>query len=287
LAHLFLALLCSRLLASKTDPDISSRAYKLLRAVRSVTYGWISAIRDKLKSRSTQDETTRVGLHQRLCMLAVTCFSTFDVCPEHIPALLCDDKDFSVAMQCAIIVHDNTPLRSDDNSMYLTKMLSRHHRLLHDLEPIFLQSDPTANPGRTTLLHAAYDHALSQEWSDFRRSSSWQPLPRPNSRWISCVTEGKQEVHYDLLSGQLLIDAKQLGRVPREIMEHPTYTSILGTVSGEARLYSCFHLFLRHFQKFFDVVPADVPGMDYKTRFDVSGYKVKHRSCWACYRGSD
>jgi hypothetical protein len=167
-------------------------------------------------------------------MLAATCFSTFDVCPEHVPALLSEDEDFSIAMQCAIIVHDNTPPRSDDNPLYLTRMLSRQRRLLHDLEPIFLQSsDRTANSDQGRLLHAgAYDHALSQQWPSFRRSSSWHALPRPNSRWISCVTEGKQEVHYNLLTGQLLIDSKQLGRLPREIMEHSTYASVLGTVSG-------------------------------------------------------
>jgi hypothetical protein len=206
-----------------------------------VTHGWIRAVRDKLESGSTQDETTRVGLHQRLCMLAVTCFSTFDVCPEHIPALLCDDKDFSIAMQCAIIMHENTPLRLDDKSLYLTQMLSRHRRLLHDLEPIFLQSDPT---DQTRLLHApAFDRALSWEWSDFRRSSNWQPLPKPNSRWISCVTEGRQEVHYDILSGELLVDGRQLGRLPREMVEHPTYASVLGTVSGHSQILLIFSSF--------------------------------------------
>ena len=165
-------------------------------------------MRDRLKS-----ETTHEG-QQRLCMLAATCLSTFDVCPEHVPALLCNDEDFSVAMQCAIIVHDNPPLRSDDDSLYLTKMLSRHRRLLHDLEPIFVQLDPTADRDQARLLHAlGYDRALRQEWSDFRRSSSWLALPRPNSHWISCVTEGKQQVHYDLLTGKLLVDGKQLGRL--------------------------------------------------------------------------
>jgi hypothetical protein len=277
LTHLFLALLCSRLLASTTDPKISRPAYTLLRAVRSVAHEWICAVRDKLKSESTQDETTREGLQQRLCMLAATCFSTFDVCPEHIPALLSNDEDFSIAMQCAIIVHDNTPPRSDDNSLYLTRMLSRHRRLLHDLEPIFLQPDPTADPGQARLLHArAYDRALSWEWERFRRSSSWQAHPRPNSHWISCVTEGGQEVHYDQLTGQLLIDGKQLGRLPREIVEHSTYASVLGTVSAKPNFPLVSILFLRPFQRIFDVVPADIPGMDYMTRSDVSEYQVRH-----------
>src|SRR5216684_4533060 len=116
-----LALLCSRLLASTTDPDVSRRACTLWREARNVTYGWISALREKLES--TQDET-RAGLQQRFCMVAATCFSTFDVCPAHIAALLTSDEDFSIAMQCAIVVHDNTPPSSPDhNSFYLERML--------------------------------------------------------------------------------------------------------------------------------------------------------------------
>ena len=80
LPDLSLALICSRLLASTTGPDVVVRACFLLRKVRNVAHGWVCAVRKKLES--TQDETTREGLQQRLCMLAATCCSTFDVCPE-------------------------------------------------------------------------------------------------------------------------------------------------------------------------------------------------------------
>jgi hypothetical protein len=169
-------------------------------------------------------------------MLAATCFSTFDVCSEHIPISLASDEDFSIAIQCAVIVHDNTPTSlSKDNSHYLTQIISRHLRLLHYLEPFFSQSSP-AFPEEAKLLHAsAFDHALARLWLGFRRriSSSWYALPRPNSRWISCVAEGGHEVHYDLLTGQLLINGKPLGRLPQKIVEHPTYAGLLGTVSGQ------------------------------------------------------
>ena len=137
-------------------------------------------------------------------------------------------------MQCAILVYDNAPLSvSDNNFSYLTRMLRRHRRLLHDLELVFRQSDP-ADANQAGLLHgAAYNHALSHLSLGLRCSSSWHLLPRPNSRWISCTTEGRQEIHYDLLTGQLLIDGKQLGRLPQEIAEHPTYASIFGAVSGQ------------------------------------------------------
>jgi hypothetical protein len=226
LSHFSLALISSRLLASTTDPNISSRACALLRDARNLTYRWICELEMKLES--THDETSCSGLRRRLLMLAATCFSTLDVCSEHILAILTTEEDFSIAIQCAVIVHDNTsPSLSGDNSVYFTRLISRHRRLLHSLEPIFSQSS-----------HAgAFDHALSRLWLGFRRrtSSSWHVLPRPNSRWISCIAEGRHKVHYDLLTGKLLINGNPLGKLPQEIVEHPTYASVLGTVSGQTK----------------------------------------------------
>jgi hypothetical protein len=172
-------------------------------------------------------------------MIAATCFSTFNVCSEHIPAILATEEDFSIAIQCAIIVHDNTPPSLSDESS-IARMLSRHRRLLHHLEPTFSQAMQGGLP-EVELSHAdAYDDALGRVWLGYRRdiSSRWHALPSPNSRWISCAAEGGHEVHYNLLTGQLLINGRSLGKLPLDIMEHPTYTSVLGTVSGQTAAFS-------------------------------------------------
>ena len=193
------------------------------------------------KLESTDDEPSCASLRRRLCMLAATCLSTFDVCSKHIFITLASNEDYSIAIQCAVIVHDNTPPSlsvSDGNSLYITQMISRHLRLLHYLEPTFSQ---LLVPGEAKLSHAgAFDHALARLWLGFRRqiSSSWHALPSPNSRWISCVAEGGHEVHYDLLTGQLLINGKPLGRLPQKIAEHSTYSSVIGTVSGRTAPFS-------------------------------------------------
>ena len=192
-----------------------------------------------MKLDSVQGETSRAGLRHRLCVLATTCFSTFDVPSEHIPATLVNEGDFSIAMQCAVIVHDNTPPSlSDDDSFYLPRMLSRHLRLLHHLEPVFGRSlPPIRGQARLELLHsAAYDHALARMWLGYHRHNPlvWYSLPGLNSRWISCKTEKGREVHYNLLSGELLISGKHLGRLPQEIVGHPTYVSLLGMVSDQS-----------------------------------------------------
>ena len=247
-----------------------------MREARNVTYQWITEVRRKLDS--IQDEESRTGLQHRLCMLAATCFSTFDVNPEHLPAILSSKEDFSIAMQCAVFVGNNIQNKSslsEDNFFYLNRMLGRYRRILDDLEPMFTQSSPPLH-GRAGLLHAdAYDDALAQLWVESCKSnpSSWNVLPRSKSRWISCVTEKGQKVHYNLLTGELLIGGKRLGRLPSKIVDHPTYEYIFGKVSGQSPPSGPS---LTRFQRIVDVVPADIPGMDYMTRSTISGYKVKH-----------
>jgi hypothetical protein len=178
-------------------------------------------------------KASRAGLQCRLFMIAATCCSSFDVCPEHISATLASEEDFAIAIQCAAIAHDNIPQYPSD---YLAQMLSRHHRLLHNLEPIFSQPSLPLS-GKPILLHSdAYDDALARLWEGYRpRTSSWHALPKPNSRWISTVTERGQTVHYDLLTGELLIGGTRLGKLPLRIVEHRTYASIFGTVSGQSQ----------------------------------------------------
>ncbi|KAH9036252.1 hypothetical protein EDB84DRAFT_1560971 [Lactarius hengduanensis] len=247
-----IALITSRLLSSTFDPDIRQRAYGLLQRARNVAHKWINEIGSKLDM--TEDEMSRTNLRRRLCTLAATCFSTYDVCLEHVPQILASDDDIAIVVHCAVIVHGNTPSNLEDNhSRYLIRLLNRHRRLLHFLEPSLrkcIQSNPSG-----------FDRGFAGLWPGFRRqtSSNWHVLPSPNSRWISCIIEGGQEVHYNLLTGNLLIGGKPLGRLPQEIIEHPTYTSILGTASVIRVL---------------DVVPADIPEMEFMTRSNVFGYQI-------------
>jgi hypothetical protein len=112
----------------------------------------------------------------------------------------------------------------DDKSGHFARLLNRHDRLLHFLEP-YLREGVQSNP-------TGFDHGLATLWPGFRRqtSSNWHVLPSPNSRWISCIAEGGQEVHYNLLTGQLLIAGNPLGRLPEGFTRHSTYASILGAV---------------------------------------------------------
>ncbi|KAH9056899.1 hypothetical protein EDB87DRAFT_1833454 [Lactarius vividus] len=241
-----IALITSRLLSSTRDRDIRRPAYALLRRARGVAHKWIVELGSKLDM--IEDEASRTNSRRRLCTLAATCFSTYDGCLEHIPWTLASDDDVAIAVHCAVIVHDNTPsILEGDPSRYLNRLLNRHRRLLHCLEPS-LRECVQSNP-------SGFDQGLSSLWPGFHRQTSWHVLPSPNSRWVSCIVEGGHEVHHNMLTGQLLIGGKSLGRLPQEIIRHSTYASVLGA-------------------RILDVVPADIPWMEFMTRSNVSGYQI-------------
>ncbi|KAH9170112.1 hypothetical protein EDB89DRAFT_2114928 [Lactarius sanguifluus] len=240
-----IVLLTSRLLSAVRDHDVCERAYNLLRKARSVAHKWIHELSSKLDT--AEEDTSRATLRRRLCTLAATCCSTYDVCPEHVPSTLTSDNDIAIAVHCTVIVHDNTPSILEDD--YLIRLLNRHRRILHFLEP-HLREGVQSNP-------SGFDNGLASLWPGFRRqtTSNWHALPRPNSRWIFCTVEGGQEVHYNILTGQLLIGGNPLGRLPQDIIQHSTYASVLGT-------------------RVLDVVPADIPEMEFMTRSNVYGYQI-------------
>ena len=223
----------------------------------------------------TEDETSCTNLRRRLGILAATCFSTYDVSLGHVSWTLSNGSDVTVAVHCAVIVHDNTPsIHQGDDSHYLARLLNRHDRLLHFLEP-FLREAVQSNP-------SGFDHGFARLWPGFRRqpSSNWHVLASPNSRWITCIAEGGQEVHYNLLAGQLLIGGNPLGRLPQDIIQHSTYASLLGTVSIIIILiHGYLRLFTYPLQRVLNVVPADVPDMEFMTRSNVSGYQVGYCYC--------
>ncbi|KIM42919.1 hypothetical protein M413DRAFT_409020 [Hebeloma cylindrosporum] len=246
--------LISRLLAATPDAhgEIQRDGYQLLRKARQVTHTWMREI--VLKLQDVVDAQQASELQRRACDMAATCRATFDVeGGSHLAALLCSPADVAIAIECAIVIHDNTPPHLGCSFPDFQKLLHRDHRLSHFLEGPLVELIKRDKSGLNT--------AITSVWSSYRPGAEgWRLLDSPNSRWLTSFTaplsgQRAQEVHYNILTGKLLVDGKPLGRLPQEIVRHSTYSRIFG-------------------QKILDVIPADMSGMDYATRSLVYGYQV-------------
>ncbi|KIM46712.1 hypothetical protein M413DRAFT_23079 [Hebeloma cylindrosporum] len=243
--------LASRLLASTLDWQVRENAYRLLGKARNMTHNWMLEIVNKLQDAVDDDQASE--LQRRACDMAATCRATFDVDPAHLNALLLSSADVAIAIECAIVLHDNIPPHFGHAFLDLQKLLNRDHRLSHFLESPLIKLIQADRRG--------IDAAITSVWSAYRPGNGgWRQLDEPNSRWLTSFTaslpnQRAQQVHYNILNGELLVDGKSLGCLPQEIVGHSIYKRIFG-------------------QKILDIIPADMPGMDYATRNLVHGYHI-------------
>jgi hypothetical protein len=208
--------LTSRLLSSAKDVEVRMEAHSLLGEARSVTFEWMHQLSAKLQE--SNDGLKINELRLRLCEMALTCRSTYDVDPGHLLDL--GPSDVAILVECAIVLYDNTPTTISDVLHDFKRQLDRDRRLSHFLEPLLCQRQ----------YWEGLDNAIVSIWGDYHRGSGWQQLKPPNSRWLKGGSE-LQNVQFNLLDGQLLINGRPLSRLPKRVVEHPTYTRIFGQVN--------------------------------------------------------
>ncbi|KAG8215417.1 hypothetical protein J3R82DRAFT_9025 [Butyriboletus roseoflavus] len=244
-----ISLLLRRLLASSPDEAVSEKVLGLLRTTRGKVFSWVQELLAKLAKTPGDEEVRRF-----LRGAAAICRSTFDVDPAMVRRLLHSAQDIEVLLSSAIIIHDHTPSKVTSLPAYTQLLLDRDRRLSLALETVLsdiIQVDRSDE---------GIDLAVRRVWPHYRPDSKWTPLQNPNSRWFSCTTaptvdQCSQVVHFNLLDGSLLVNGKPLGRLPNEIQRHPLYNLLFG-------------------EQVLEVVPSDLPGMEYSTRSMISGHQV-------------
>ncbi|KAB5592328.1 kinase-(PK-like) protein [Ceratobasidium theobromae] len=243
--------LVARLLASSPPNDVAQDIYRLLREARAVAFEWLTTLQVKLQMAEVDADI--MNYQVRICEMAAICRSTFDVDPTHMPRLLSTIEDFSTFLKCSIVLFDNKPPDINNSPTSLQVTLGRDCRLSHKALPNILKN--------INLDEKLLSMPISSVWPDLNPGANgWKVLEAPNGRWVSTTTTSKdgnisQLVHFNVLDGQLLVDGKPLGRLPRGYVQHPDYIRLFG-------------------QKILDVVPANFPGMEFTTRERIDGHQV-------------
>ncbi|CUA77983.1 RNA replication protein [Rhizoctonia solani] len=217
--------LINRLIASLPNREIACIAYGFLRKARVVSYDWLIKLLEKLRKAYLEDDI--MGYQYRVCEMAIICRETYYVEPSHLDSIMSEPEDYSVLIEASIRLYDNQPPKLKNAPISLQILLCRDRRFTHSIVPNLV--------------------------------GLWQVLPAPSNRWIKTITaedkEGQtQTVHLNLLNGRLLIDAKPIGRLPRQYVEHPTYIRLFG-------------------QRIMDVAPTKEEGMEFTTATCIDNHQ--------------
>jgi hypothetical protein len=226
-----IVMLVCRALSSTWEESIKSRGYSLLRRIRSATFALLTQLSAKMQANI--DETvSRQELQGRIRDMAFTCRSTFDIDGD-ASAVWTSSDDIKIFAYCAVMIYDNTPSTLDDLPQHSQLLLERDKRCCHTLEATARQYAMHYREG--------LDRAVAMIWGSYRQGIFWRVLPAPNSRWLVSHTApsmassqshySRQTVHFNLIDGCLLVDGKQLGRLPSKIVQHSTYQAIFCDVS--------------------------------------------------------
>ncbi|KAG2140210.1 uncharacterized protein EDB93DRAFT_1161923 [Suillus bovinus] len=223
-----------RVLSLTQEESIKSLGYLLLRRIRTATFTLLRQLAQKMQA--SNDEKASRDLQGRL-----RDYSRYLV---GAPLML--------FVYCGVMIYDNTPSNLHNLPQHSKLLLERDKRCCHALEAAVRRYAENHREG--------LDCAVEAIWGSYRRGTPWKALPAPSSRWLVTQTapshsQSPQSVHYNLIDGCLLVDGKRLGRLPSTIVEHPIYQTIFG-------------------DQVLDIVPADIPGMEYATRGNPYGHQV-------------
>ncbi|KAL8660136.1 MAG: hypothetical protein Q9202_006792, partial [Teloschistes flavicans] len=239
-----LILLLLRVHTLTSDELSAAKALELLQACRAVTFTWAANQKDLLRTTTNPRQITIV--RQGLLRAGLLCKMTF-VQP------IASSEDLYHWTTSSMLVYDNTPGAKSKLPADLQRMLLHDLKISHAFDPLIRHL--VMDQSNTGL-----DNAVIQAWSSFRSSTAWMYCEHKEGRWVykktpSSVTNKSQTVYYNVLSGELLVDGRPLGILPKSYTSHDDFIRLFGV-------------------QILRVVASDMVGMLYMTASEEHGYII-------------
>ncbi|KAL0576778.1 hypothetical protein V5O48_005205 [Marasmius crinis-equi] len=230
---------------------VEEAVFRLIGSARNVAVRWMEQLNERLKEAEGEKDTQE--FKRRLWEAAATCRMTFHsfldpANPAYYLKLTEDDK--TIWFSAGIIAHDNRPMQPSSSSPMLANLFFMDQRFAR----------LSANTLRANS--SGLSKAIKDIWPFFEQSGGWTALPEPNDCWMTCrsgdsLRNNRQAIHFNLITGQLLVDGKPLSRLPDEFTSNSEYLRIFG-------------------KTILDVVPPDPSERDahFVSKDKVHGYQI-------------
>ena len=224
---------------------LMSKASSLLAACRYTTLGWAH----QLVSSCHGSHQALHRLRPLLLIAALLCRSTFVPIPNLTDSL--EPSTFACFFESGIFVQDWSMLGQTDLPQATKDAIIEDWKLSHLLEPTLRHTIGVRN----SVLTEGVERDCPSDW----QFGDWSALYSPNERWYtttcSCGPRSHEDVHFNILDGQLLVGMEKLGRLPASYTEQSLYST----------------LFL---DQIFDVFPSNESGMTHTTKTPVEGHNL-------------
>lgn len=220
--------LAGQLVAVMRSGEVMTEAVAFLREARRVTLEWTRELAGKLL-QCKPGEVREFQL--RVVQMAATCRMTFGVEERHLQHVLGSDEDVAALVECATRIYDNFPAISSRLQTGMKVLTERDTRIAYAVEGYL----------RDLITSSTKGIDLKMIWSVYEQGEAWAAMEGRDERWVYTYTAARegsesQMVHYNLISGELLVDGLPLGRMPATYTSHETYVELFGEVGGHINL---------------------------------------------------
>jgi hypothetical protein len=216
-----------------------------LSSARTVAMGWVCDLREK--AHAAVDSDDRTSFIAKSVEVALICISTCDVDEQFLTTLLAEDNNTSTLTQCSIVVQEGEHSQAATREYCLTLLEMRSKRLLQRAHGTMAQ--------HLTQI----DHAVQESWSRYVPGhTEWTLVSDAGGHWLSTDTlvQGHpMSVHYDLLSGALLVNGLPMDQPSKTCREQPLYTTLFDRALVQ-------------------VMPCTTPGFQFSTKRKFGGYDI-------------
>lgn len=242
----FAATACRVLSLSKSDA-VRIACLTFLSSARAVAIGWVRDLREKAYAADDPDD--RTAFIVKSVEVALVCTSTFDVDEHFLPNLLAKDNNTSILIQCSIIVQEGERSQPRTLEHRLALLQMRCKRLLQRSHQIMAQHS------------TQIDDAVQKLWSAYVPVNiSWTQVAGVGDHWLDTDTvllQGNSvSAHYDLLSGELLVNGLPMAQPPKNYRDQALYSTLFKRALVE-------------------VMPCTVPGLQFSTKRPFGGFDVR------------
>jgi hypothetical protein len=252
--------LAARLLTMSLHESVRDRCLKFLQKARDITVAWLRVVVQLL--HDTVDEGEMAYLTLRVLDMALICHCTFDIDSRQLPSLLSSADNVAILIETAIIVHDRYPISEAPLGTLTRELLRRFSRTTHTLEATLKAQILASSEG--------IDAAVARIWGGYNSGMPWVTVEAPNDRWLTTQSADSNNwgnsvaVHFNTLTGSLLVNGGPLSRLPYEYSQHSNYRRLFGN-------------------KILEVVPSS-KGLHFETRNSIEDFQVSNSNCEATAR---
>ena len=260
-----------RIISLTVSSITRERAILLVLHARCTAMHWCRDLDAMLHDgRSDEDsEKTRMMILRG----AGLCRLTYDVDEDHVKAILNSDDDVSDLIESSVLICDNMPECINSLSNDLQSAVLHGRKVIQRLEDRL--------HGLIQCRGEGINKAVGHIWKGALMDRQWTFMKGNNRSWVYNKTiksenSVSQSVHYNVITGELLVDGRPLGRVPKRFTQHPLYQRLFGAVSSRCGiLQSSTNLYKRILRVF----ASDMPGMWYMTARPIKDRHVSLASC--------